>query len=115
MVITATRSGDLHDLLRSLYSIRQQKSDLEKTEKAILVNLKPLVDPEFDNLEKADGKVAVGTGNLLLTRITGTSRTIKSELLLERGVSPEIVNYATKTSIYYQYKVREVRENDDES
>ena len=112
MVTIATKSGDLYDLLQSLHSVRQQKSALEKTEKAILANLKPLVDPDFDNLEKTGGEVTIGAGSLQLFRILGTSRTIKAELLLERGVAAEIVSYATKTTMYHQYKVREAKEDE---
>ena len=108
------QSTNLSSLFQSLFDIRQQKSVLDKTEKAILANLKPLVDPEFDRLralEEAGPGVPIKSNNLELFRIAGTSRTIKSGLLLERGVSPEIVNYATHTTVYFQYKVKEVSGN----
>jgi len=93
----------LSDLLKSLYDVRDQKKALEKTEKAILADLKPLVDPMFDKLPDTP----VVEGGIALTRIAGTSRSISADLLLERGVSPDIVNYATKTTTYFRYQVKE--------
>ena len=95
-------NDNLSDLIKSLYDIREQKNALSKSEKAILVNLKPLVDPEFDKTPDTP----ITEGDLALSRVTGTSRTISADLLLERGVSPEIVSYATKTTIYFSYKVK---------
>ena len=92
----------LSDLLKSLFDVRQQKSALEKTEKAILADLKPLVDPMFDKVPDAP---VVGDG-IALTRVAGVSRTISADLLLERGVSPDVVNYATKVAQYYQYRIK---------
>jgi len=46
-------TDNLPDLLKSLYDIRTQKRALDKTEKAILADLKPLVDPKFDALPDA--------------------------------------------------------------
>ncbi len=98
-------AAGLTELLASLYNVRQQKSALEKVEKAILVELKPQVDPKFDALP---GEPIVA-GGLVLTRGGGVSRSISSDLLLERGVAAEIIAYATKTTTYFQYRVKEVK------
>ena len=95
----------LSDLLKSLFDIRQQKSVLDKTEKSILADLKPLVDPMFDKLPDEP----IEENGIVLTRIAGTSRTISADLLLERGVSPDVVSYATKTVPYFQYRTKEAK------
>ena len=94
---------DLANLLRTLHTVRQQRTALEKTEKVVLAELKPLVDSKFDELPD---QPVVGDG-LALTRTSGASRTISGDLLLERGVAPDIVAYATKTTTYYQYRTKE--------
>ena len=96
-------TDNLPDLLKELYDIRTQRNALDKQEKSILAEVKPLVDPMFDALPDAP---VVGNG-IALTRISGTSRSIQADLLLERGVSPDIVNYATKTTTYFSYRVKE--------
>jgi len=98
-------TDNLPDLLKTLYDIRTQKRALDKTEKAILSDLKPLVDPRFDALPDAP----VVENGIALTRIVGTSRSIQADLLLERGVSPDIVDYATKTTQYFQYRTKAVK------
>ena len=99
-------NNKLTELVSSLFTVRQQKSALEKVEKSILDELKPMVDPQFD--EKG---IACHAGDLVLSRTTGTSRTISGDLLLERGVAPDIIADATKTTTYFQYKVKEQGEN----
>ena len=94
---------NLSSLFQSLYDTRRQKADLEKTEKVILAGIKPFVDPMFEKLPDAP----IVEDGLAMTRIVGASRTISADLLLERGVSPDIVNYATKTTTYFQYRVKE--------
>lgn len=98
-------SANLSSLFQSLYDVRQQKNTFDKTEKAILADIKPLVDPMFEKLPDTP----VVENGLAMTRIAGTSRAISADLLLERGVSPEIVDYATKTTPYFQYRVKEVK------
>jgi hypothetical protein len=94
---------DLSSLVAHLYDVRQRKNDLEKTEKSILAELKPLVDPQFD---ETLGESQV-LGGFVLSRVAGVNRTIQADLLLERGVSPEIIAYSTKTSTYFQYRIKE--------
>lgn len=89
----------LETLVQNLYDVRRQKADLEKLDKVIVAELKPLVDPKFDALP--DRPIVVD--DIALTRIAGVSRTIDADLLLERGVAPDIIQYATKTSNYYRY------------
>lgn len=104
-VYAGESDNDLSALVASLYAIRAQKRELDKTEKELLAELKPLVDPQFDVLPKTP----VEAGGLVLTRIAGTSRSISADLLLERGVAAEIVSYATKTTEFFQYRVREAK------
>ena len=99
-------TDNLSVLLKNLYDVRRQRSDLEKVEKVILGELKPLVDPKFDALPDQP----ITESGVVLTRIAGTSRSIQADLLLERGVSPDIVDYATKTTTYYQYRTKAVKE-----
>ena len=92
-------NNQLTSLIVELYDIRQKKSELDKLEKAALEALKPLADPEFDALP---GQPIV-SGDILFSRSSGESRTIKGDLLLERGVSPDVVFYATVTTRYFRY------------
>jgi len=98
-------TDNLPELLKTLYDIRIQKRALDKTEKAVLADLKPLVDPMFDVLPDAP----VVENGVALTRTAGTSRSIQADLLLERGVSPDVVDYATKTTTYFSYRVKEAK------
>lgn len=93
---------DSVELVTALFQVRQQKSALEKTEKALLEELKGTMDAD---LAAADNKLQVGS--FLVQRIPGTNTSIKADLLLERGVSPDIISYATVPSHYFQYKVKE--------
>lgn len=97
--------NDLLSLVVSLSDTRRQKSELDKAEKELIAELKPLVDPQFDVLPKTP----IEAGHLLLTRVAGTNRSISADLLLERGVAAEIIAYATKTVEYFQYRVREAK------
>ena len=94
---------NLSSLVSNLYDLRRQKSALEKTEDTLLEQIKPLVDPIFSVLPKAP----IVAGNLVLSRSEGVRRAVQADLLLERGVNPEIIAFATKTSTYYQYRIKE--------
>ena len=91
----------INNMIAELYDVRQKKAEAEKLEKAILEALKPLVDPKFDKLPDAP----IISGDIQLSRSSGESRTIKGDLLLERGVSPEIVAYSTVTTKYFRYLI----------
>jgi hypothetical protein len=91
--------NQINNMITELFEARQKKAELDKLEKAILEALKPLVDPKFDQLPDAP-IVAAG---IELSRGSGESRTIKGDLLLERGVSPEIIAYSTTTTTYFRY------------
>lgn len=93
---------DLSSLIAHLYSVRQQKSDLEKTEKSLLAEIKPLVDTQFDEAD-----IPLSHGGFVMTRSVGTSRTISADLLLEQGVDADTIVRATRTSTYYQYRIKE--------
>jgi len=95
----------LVSLLHTLQDVRRQKSALEKVEKGVLVDLKPLVDPMFDKVPDEP----VTEDGLSLTRVAGVSRSISADLLLERGVAPDIIAFATKTTTYYQYRLKEAK------
>lgn len=101
-------TANVASLMRSLLEVRQQKAALEKTEKTLLADLKPLVDPAFDKLPDQP----VVEDGLALTRLPGMSRTIVAELLLERGVAPDVVAYATRTTSYFQYRVSVARKGE---
>lgn len=94
-------NNQLNSLITELFDTKQKRVELEKLERAILEALKPLVDPKFDKLP--DQPIVVG--DIQLKRIPGENRTVSSDLLLERGVAPEIINYATKVNKYFQYRM----------
>lgn len=93
---------NLSEIVSAIKSTREQKSALEKIEKALLTQLKPLVDPVFD---ANPGSQVLPVDSLALSRVPGVTRSISADLLLERGVSPEIVAAATKTTNYYKYLI----------
>lgn len=98
--------NQLTNLITSLYEARQAKGDAAKLEEAILEALKPLVDPKFDDLPDEP----LTAGGLQLKRSSGENRTIKADLLLERGVSPDVVRYATKVTLFHRYTVSKPKE-----
>lgn len=93
-------NDQINNLITELFDVRQKKSEVGKLEEAILEALKPLVDPKFDKLPDQP----IVSGDIQFKRIPGENRTINAALLLERGVAPDIINYATKVTPYFQYK-----------
>ena len=89
----------INNMVTELFDTRQKKAELDKLEKVILEALKPLVDPRFDEFPDAP----IVAGDIQFKRQGSESRTIKGDLLLERGVSPDIVFYATVTTKYFRY------------
>ena len=89
----------INNMVAELFETRQKKAELEKLEKAILEALKPLVDPKFDALPDQP----IVSGDIRFSRSASESRTIKSELLLERGVAPDVIAYASKVTKYFRY------------
>ena len=89
----------INNMIAELYETRQKKAELGELEKAILEALKPLVDPKFDKLPDAP----IVVGDIQFSRSSGVSRTIKGDLLLERGVAPDVIAYATTTTKYFRY------------
>ena len=109
-------------LLARLHTVLQMKSLAEKSEKEILAQLKPLVDPELDQLENPDTveikehrTVKQTYGTHVLTMVPGVNRSIKRDKLLEKGVDPEIIDYATDVVTYFQYRVSMVKQNEEET
>ena len=98
-------TDNLANILKTLFDTRQQKNALDKIEKSILADLKPLVDPMFDKLPDAP----VVENGIVLTRTDGTSRSIQADLLLKRGVSPDVIAYSTRTTTFYQYRTKETK------
>ena len=89
----------INNMVAELFETRQKKAELDKLEKAILEALKPLVDPKFDALPDQP----IVSGDIRFSRSASESRTIKSELLLERGVAPDVIAYASKVTKYFRY------------
>lgn len=95
----------INNMVTELHEYRQKKTEAEKMEKAILEALKPLVDPKFDKLP--DQPIVVG--DIQFTRTPGENRSISADLLLERGVAPDVVSYSTKVTKYVQYRTKLVK------
>ena len=94
-----TTDNRINNMVTELFETRQKKAELDKLEKAILEALKPLVDPKFDALPDQP----IVSGDIQFSRSASESRTIKSELLLERGVAPDVIAYASKVTKYFRY------------
>ena len=104
----ATDTDPLAQLTAALYAVRRQKSALEKQEKVLLADLRPLVDPQFDKLaQNKQPDSPVVCGGFQITRGEGINRTILADLLLERGVAAEVVAYSTRSTPYFKYLVKE--------
>ncbi len=106
---------DLNELISALYAVRQQKSDLERREKLVMAQLKPLADPEFDThldlgLPVSEGGTVIHAGDLDLSRQSGVTRSISADLLLSRGVAADVIASATKTTPYFKYLVKKAKE-----
>lgn len=101
---------DINSLLQSLDTIRKQIAVLEKSEKSVLNQIKPIVDPDFNSLpapKKGESYPSLFFGGELgLARTPTVHRSISADLLLERGVSPDVINYATKTTNSFQYRIK---------
>jgi len=100
----------IDEIVKTLFDVRTKKAAMDKEEKALVAELKPLVDPHFDiyadlGLPVSNNKFILHSGDLDLSRISGTSRTLSADLLLERGVSPDIIQSATKVTSYNQYRI----------
>ena len=89
----------INSMVTELFETREKKKELEKLEKAILEALKPLVDPKFDKLPDAP----IVVGEIEFSRSAGESRRVDPELLLERGVAPDVIAYASKVTKYFRY------------
>ena len=94
-------------LVTKLYNIKQERLALVDKEKAILEELKPLVDPLFD----ASKGEPIPCNGVVLTRTPSRSTTLSADLLLDRGVSAEVIAYAAKIKKYFQYRVKADRVN----
>jgi hypothetical protein len=90
------------ELVSELYSIRKTKSLLEKREKELLSQIQPEVDALFDVGEE------LTFGSLYMRRVPGATSSIKREKLLERGVDPGIIAYATVKTEYHRYTIDEI-------
>jgi hypothetical protein len=90
-------------MVEELYSLRLQKSIIEKAEKSMLDLLKPLVDPTFD----IGGLKPVGQlfGDYLLQRSPGSNSRISADLLLGMGIPQSVIDLCTNTTPYFSYKV----------
>lgn len=98
----------LSSLITALYTTRQQKKVLEKEEQDLLGQLKPLADPKFDKSPKQ----SLMGGIARLSRVAGENRSVSADLLLERGVAPDIIQYATKTTPYFRYLTHELKDKE---
>lgn len=97
-----------YDLVVALDTIRSQKRALEKAEESIVSELKPLVADKFKLVVTEEGKapVLISTfGALGLSQISMVNRSISRDKLLERGVDPSIVLYATTITNFHQYRI----------
>jgi len=90
------------ELMKKLYETKQQKRALEALEASLLDQLKALVDPVFN---KKSGPISAG--GIILTRVPARKCTVSTDKLLERGVSPEVIVYATEITDYFRYLLKE--------
>jgi len=97
-MITATRISDpeLEELIVTLHNARAMKRSSEEKEDEVLPRVRELA--HLYQSEMGTNKFVVGDFKLSL--VPGVNRRIVREKLLERGVSPEIIAYATAVTEY---------------
>lgn len=91
----------LTSLITELYDVKRQRREIQILEESLLNAIKPLADPKFDALPDEP----IVAGDLQFKRGARETRTVSADLLLERGVAPDIIAYATKTTPYFTYSV----------
>lgn len=93
---------------------RRVKRELETEIQGVTANLKELVTPYVDELGP---KILVHSDRedraVEIHLVKGTSRRIDPEILLSKGVSPDIIKAATKVSEYEQLRVKRVEPESD--
>ena len=102
--MTVEPDGKLRDLATDLLATRGVKAAMDKREKELVSAIKELVD----GVCLPDATTKFDLGGVELSRVPGMSASVSRDLLLERGVDPSIIDYATKRTAYFQWRVREV-------
>jgi len=108
--------ANIHNLAARLRATRDAIANLKLKEKELVTELEPFIT------DIEGGKMVVDTSEgfapnqypkYTLTLSPGSNSTIKREKLLERGVGPDVIDYATSRTGYTQIRVQETKENND--
>jgi hypothetical protein len=94
----------LTNMIAELYHVRQTVAQFKKTEDSLMATIKPLADAELAKLSPGV-KSELTDGIYTLVRVGGTNSRVDPQLLLSRGVAPDIIDSCTKRTTYFQYKV----------
>lgn len=98
------------DLISRLYTARMMKSSAVSMEKEVMeqFGLKSSLSNLCDHYQVNNSKISIG--DYLIKRTPGTTRTIKADLLMARGVSPDIIAECTTETSYYKYDIEYINE-----
>jgi len=101
--------NNLHNLIVRLDATKSAIKSLELKEKELIAMVKAdIQDIECDHLTiEAEGFTAGMYPSYTVTLSEGGRSTIDREKLLERGVDPEIIAYATNKSEYTTLRIKE--------
>ena len=106
LVKLQNQTTEIQTWAENVYKARKQKAFWEAVEKENMEKLKAVVNPIFDTRSDCD----YGIGEFKIGRVAGRSSSIKAEKLLQRGVAPDVVEFATSVSEYYRYSVGMIEE-----
>ena len=102
---TIVTPDTLPELTVDLYETRQKMKDLETREKAIMAKFRPMVSDQIDACIEPGASEKLTVAGYTITRSPTTHRSISRDRLLERGVAPDIIAYATNTSESFRFVV----------
>ena len=107
----------LHLITAELIAVRAAIKSLKEKEDALVERLKSIV------MDVEEGKVTIVNeedGRILprfqVQLVNGSNSQIKREKLLERGVGPDIIDYATNRTTFISLRTKEIQdENESEN
>lgn len=107
--ITTLIDTNLYKLANELASVRSAIKELKAKEDLLVEELKSKIGDTLDggkvNVNHEDRFVLIPSYQLNM--VQGTNTHIKRERLLERGVSPDVIDYATAKTTYTSLRIKE--------
>ena len=96
----------IDELSLELFALSKARQAAERREKEIKAELDTLTAPWFASGHKL---MPVADGRFDLKRIPGSTSSINREKLLQRGVAPDVIAFATTKTEWHRYAVAEAK------